>query len=166
MTLPCFGRLVWCFGRLARCATLVACIAATPSVTPAMEPQPPADAGDRIRQAAQNRRPFPGRDGRGDAGPVAGMQEMLRRTPLMRALDTDGDGVLSREEIANAPAALKALDRNGDGQIDRQELTPNLRAMRFLDTLRERGGMRRGPGEDGPDTGRGRGVWPRRPDGP
>jgi hypothetical protein len=42
----------------------------------------------------------------------------------MMALDTNHDGVLSAEEIANAPAALKALDKNGDGQLTMDELMP------------------------------------------
>ena len=35
----------------------------------------------------------------------------------MMALDADGDGQLSPEEIKNAPEALKRLDRNGDGKV-------------------------------------------------
>jgi hypothetical protein len=44
--------------------------------------------------------------------------------PLERAVDTDGDGVISAEEIAAATAALKALDRNGDGQLTLDEIEP------------------------------------------
>ena len=42
--------------------------------------------------------------------------------PLMRVLDVDKDGVLSAKEIENAGAALKALDANGDGNVTRDEL--------------------------------------------
>lgn len=44
--------------------------------------------------------------------------------PIFRAIDTDGDGVLSAAEIANAPAALKTLDKDGDGQLTMQEVRP------------------------------------------
>jgi Ca2+-binding EF-hand superfamily protein len=44
--------------------------------------------------------------------------------PLIRALDTDKNGELSDDEIANAAEALKKLDRNGDGKLDMQELRP------------------------------------------
>ena len=37
--------------------------------------------------------------------------------PLVHALDADGDGVISAEEIANAAKALLTLDKNGDGQL-------------------------------------------------
>jgi Ca2+-binding EF-hand superfamily protein len=37
------------------------------------------------------------------------------------ALDTNHDGVIDSNEIANAPAALKALDKNGDGQLTPDE---------------------------------------------
>jgi Ca2+-binding EF-hand superfamily protein len=47
-----------------------------------------------------------------------------RVMPLVAALDTDTNGVISAEEIANAPASLKALDKNGDGQLTRDELFP------------------------------------------
>ena len=37
---------------------------------------------------------------------------------LALALDANGDGSLSRVEIAKAPVALGQLDRNGDGRIE------------------------------------------------
>ena len=40
---------------------------------------------------------------------------------IIKALDTNGDGIIDANEIANAPAALKALDKNGDGQLTLDE---------------------------------------------
>lgn len=48
----------------------------------------------------------------------------MRVSPLMQALDTNHDGELSAEEIANAPKALKSLDKNGDGKLSAEELRP------------------------------------------
>jgi len=45
-------------------------------------------------------------------------------SPMMMALDTDKDGKLSAEEIANAATALKTLDKNADGLLDSTELAP------------------------------------------
>jgi hypothetical protein len=43
-------------------------------------------------------------------------------TPLIiKALDTNGDGVIDANEIANAPAALKTLDKRGVGRLTRDE---------------------------------------------
>jgi Ca2+-binding EF-hand superfamily protein len=36
---------------------------------------------------------------------------------IIKALDTNGDGIIDANEIANAPAALKTLDKNGDGKL-------------------------------------------------
>jgi len=45
-------------------------------------------------------------------------------SPLMLALDTNHDGILSAAEIANAPKALLTLDKNHDGQLTQDELRP------------------------------------------
>lgn len=45
-------------------------------------------------------------------------------SPLMSALDADGDGVISGQEIEGAAAALKKLDKNGDGQLSADETRP------------------------------------------
>jgi hypothetical protein len=42
--------------------------------------------------------------------------------PLMAALDTNHDGELDADEIANASASLLRLDVNGDGKLSREEL--------------------------------------------
>ncbi|HJT30783.1 MAG TPA: EF-hand domain-containing protein [Pirellulales bacterium] len=52
--------------------------------------------------------------GQAGPGPVA--------AGLLRALDHDGDGQLSKEEIAAASASLLALDKDGDGALNRVEL--------------------------------------------
>jgi len=44
--------------------------------------------------------------------------------PIFKALDTDGDGKLSADEIAKAADSLKTLDANGDGTITLDEVKP------------------------------------------
>jgi hypothetical protein len=44
--------------------------------------------------------------------------------PVVEALDTDHDGVLSADEIRAASESLKKLDRNGDGKLTEDELHP------------------------------------------
>ncbi|HUA66457.1 MAG TPA: hypothetical protein VME24_11455 [Alphaproteobacteria bacterium] len=45
-------------------------------------------------------------------------------SPLVKALDVNGDGIIDANEIANAPAELKTLDKNGDGQLTPDEYRP------------------------------------------
>jgi hypothetical protein len=83
--------------------------------------------------------------------------------PLRRALDADGDHVISSEEIANAASALKSLDRNGDGKLDREEMRPPMPPG-----MQRRPGPpegRRGPPPEGSE-GRGDFRGPPGPDGP
>jgi hypothetical protein len=66
--------------------------------------------------------------------------------PLVEALDTNHDGVISAEEIANAAVSLKKLDENGDGKLTEDELRPHPR----MDEARD--ARRHGPEDFGPDA--------------
>lgn len=61
--------------------------------------------------------------------------------PLIEALDTDHDGVISTEELKNAVQSLKKLDKNKDGKLTEEEMRPE-------------GGPGRPPGPDGGPGGR------------
>lgn len=67
-------------------------------------PQPPSSGDSSSTTSADTHRPPP--------------------SPVFAALDTNHDGTISADEIANAPAALKTLDKNGDGQLTQDELRP------------------------------------------
>ncbi len=63
---------------------------------------------------------------------------IFRMDPVISALDTNHDGILSAQEIAAASKSLLALDRNGDGQLTPDETrvrqqTPEDRAIHMLD---------------------------------
>jgi len=73
--------------------------------------QPPGDAGG----------PPPSDDG-GQGGSQGRMQRP--QSPIETALDADGDGVISKDEIAGAPAALRKLDKDGDGKVSLEECMP------------------------------------------
>jgi hypothetical protein len=62
----------------------------------------------------------PPRDGRPQTGPGDDGQR-ASRSPLMSALDINGDGVLDKRELENAMGALRRLDRNGDGRLTPEE---------------------------------------------
>jgi hypothetical protein len=49
----------------------------------------------------------------------------MRMFPVMTALDSDGNGEISSDEIKGAVAALKKLDKNKDGKLTEDELRPN-----------------------------------------
>jgi len=71
--------------------------------------------------------------------------------PALAVLDTNKDGVIDADEIANAPAALKKLDRNNDGKLAADEIRPRGFG----------GGFGPGPGgPGGPPPGRGRQFGP------
>jgi len=43
---------------------------------------------------------------------------------LLKAIDTDGDGVISMTEMNHAPESLLSLDKDGDGKLSNEELRP------------------------------------------
>ena len=47
------------------------------------------------------------------------------RSPLVKALDVNGDGIIDSNEIANASAELLTLDKNHDGQLTPNEYRPH-----------------------------------------
>lgn len=59
-----------------------------------------------------------------NAGGGGGAAAMLKRLPIIVALDKDGNGELSTSEIEGAVAALQSLDKNGDGKLTIEELRP------------------------------------------
>ncbi len=77
---------------------------------------PIPDGADRPGADAERPRPF-----RDDTSERPHHQHMPP-SPLFDALDTNHDGVISAEEIANAPDSLKKLDPAGSGQIKREDL--------------------------------------------
>ena len=80
---------------------------------------PPAD-GQKVGRGQGG----PGKDGAPGADDQKGRRQPPPPSPLMTALDTDKDGSLSADEIANASESLKKLDKNGDGQLTPEEYRP------------------------------------------
>ena len=92
-----------------------------------------------------------GRGGRGGPG------GFMRMFPVMTALDSDGNGEISPEEIKGAVAALKKLDKNKDGKLTEDELRPNFGGRGGASGQRpSRGGEGRG-GQRPSGGGEGRG---------
>ena len=91
---------------------------------------------DEIRQNAQSQAAPGGNRGGREGGRGDGMS-FMRIDPILAALDSDGDGIISAAELSNAATSLKRLDKNGDGQLTKDEVRINMPG---------RGG--RGPGED------------------
>lgn len=66
-----------------------------------------------------------GQDDHGDRGERRGPEGgMMKFMPILAALDSNGDGVISAEEINNASVSLKKLDKNNDGQLTEDEIRP------------------------------------------
>ena len=80
----------------------------------------------RTRREGRRRQGLDRPDGppRGGLGGPGGRPDIMR-LPVLAALDSDENGEISADEIANAVAALKKLDKNEDGKLTRDELQPN-----------------------------------------
>ena len=91
---------------------------AAPEGGPQRGPRPDGAPEGGPQQRGQRPEGAPGNPG----GPDQGRPRFV--PPIIAALDTNGDGEISAEEIANAPAALRKLDKNGDGKLTMEELLP------------------------------------------
>jgi Ca2+-binding EF-hand superfamily protein len=78
----------------------------------AAQAAPPSDAGPAGREGR-------GQGGRGEGG--RGDMNLIRIDPILAAVDSNGDGAISADELRNAPASIRKLDKNGDGKITREE---------------------------------------------
>ena len=77
-------------------------------------------------------------------GPGPGGRGGMMRTPAFTALDSDSDGTISAAEIAKAATALKALDKNGDGKLTEEEVRPAVwRTPRRWERTRRNGRAKR-----------------------
>ncbi|MBI4578881.1 MAG: class I SAM-dependent methyltransferase [Planctomycetes bacterium] len=85
------------------------------SAAAATAQQSPGPTERRERPRQRDRGPQPGAGAEGQRPP---------RLPIITALDADGDGVLSAEEIAKSAESLKKLDKDGDGKLSAEEFLP------------------------------------------
>jgi hypothetical protein len=104
----------------------------------------------------------PGEDREEGGPPDRGPGGPPRGNALLELFDTNHDGELSAEEIANASAVLKKLDKNGDGKLSEDELPPPKddrqpapKKGRGRARVRRAAGGDSGPPDDGPGGDRG-----------
>jgi Ca2+-binding EF-hand superfamily protein len=90
----------------------------------AVEEYRPAHAGWQGSSAEAGGRRQDMRPGMNRPGGVLGGGGMHPHSPLVAALDANGDGTIDAEEIADASVSLKKLDKNGDGKITVDEIRP------------------------------------------
>ena len=75
------------------------------------------------------------------APPPGGPPSFIKTFPVTKALDTDGDGVISTEEIEAAEKSLKQIDKNGDGKLRADELSPRFGGRSSRKGRSSRGGV-------------------------
>ncbi|MBA3314234.1 MAG: hypothetical protein H0T47_13235 [Planctomycetaceae bacterium] len=108
---------------------LAACVAAAFAID--LAAQPPEGGQDRPRGERRegdrgNRGDRPDGERGGFGGGAFGGPGGFRMppNPVVAAIDADGNGELSEEEIKNASKALMALDKNGDKKLSGDEIRP------------------------------------------
>jgi hypothetical protein len=77
--------------------------------------------GDRRPPVTDERRPGPPAREGGGGGDRGGGRP--RPDPLAEALDANRDGVIDAQEMADAESLLRKLDTDGDGKLSREEAT-------------------------------------------
>ena len=83
--------------------------------------RPEGQPGQRPQgQPGQRPEGQPGQRPQGQQGQGRGLPPL----PVLQALDTNQDGEISGDEIANAVKALKSLDKDGNGKLTMEELMP------------------------------------------
>jgi Ca2+-binding EF-hand superfamily protein len=83
---------------------------------------------DEIRKMAAAQAPPPesvrpggrGPEGRPGEGPRGNMN-FIRMDPILAAIDSNGDGILSADEIRDSAISLRKLDKDSDGTVTREE---------------------------------------------
>ncbi|MEM1224150.1 MAG: hypothetical protein AAGJ40_00545 [Planctomycetota bacterium] len=109
------------------CALVVSSVASL-SAQPPGGPDGPGRPDDRRGPSGPDefggRGGFRGGDGfRGPEG-LRGRGQEPPPSPMVEALDLDGNRVISEDEIAQAATSLKHLDQDGDGQLTDEEVRP------------------------------------------
>jgi Ca2+-binding EF-hand superfamily protein len=74
----------------------------------------------------------------------------MQASPVLKAVDANGDGSISAAELSAAPARLRTLDKNGNGTLTRDEAAVPTAALQAML------GRPGGPGREGRGEGRGR----------
>ena len=83
--------------------------------------RPEGQPGQRPQgQPGQRPEGQPGQRPQGQQGQGRGLPPL----PVLQALDTNQDGEISGDEIANAVKALRSLDKDGNGKLTMEELMP------------------------------------------
>ncbi len=169
----------WSLGLAA--LSLYSCVSVCAQPPGGPGPQGRGPEGGPREGGPRERGPREGGPGLGGRGIFPGEH---RPNPIVAALDTDGDLVISVEEIAAAAKSLLKLDKNADGKLTEDEFRPvgagnmgpagprgegprgeGLRGEGRRGPGSE-GPQGRGPGFDGPSGGFAPGDGPRGPRGP
>jgi Ca2+-binding EF-hand superfamily protein len=104
-------------------AAFVVDLAAQPPENNQDRPRSERREGDRGDRGDRGNRPD-GERGSRFGGGFGGGGFRMPPNPVVAAIDADGNGELSEEEIKNASKALAALDKNKDGKITAEEMRP------------------------------------------